>query len=104
MTGLPNALFVDLKSESDRLYSGYLQEAIRLSLGGLAAIAVASGVVALVRTAFDTRTALVGACALAVVLWIGAYALVFGALLIVLALRLRSWGRSRSPRMAHGTT
>ena len=37
-TGLPNALFVDLKTESDRLYSGYLQEAIRLSVGGLLAI------------------------------------------------------------------
>jgi uncharacterized membrane protein HdeD (DUF308 family) len=45
-----------------------------------------------------------GAGLLAVVLWIGAYALVFGALLTVFAFRLRSWGRSRSPRMAHGMT
>ena len=37
-TGLPNVLFVDLKAESDRLYSGYLHEAILLSLGGLVAI------------------------------------------------------------------
>lgn len=37
-TGLPNALFVDMKAESDRLYSGYLHEASLLSLGGLAAI------------------------------------------------------------------
>jgi predicted exporter len=37
-TGLRNALFVDLKGESDRLYSGYLHEAIVLSLGGVAAI------------------------------------------------------------------
>ena len=36
--GLSNALFVDMKTESDHLYSGYLQEAIALSLGGLAAI------------------------------------------------------------------
>jgi predicted exporter len=36
-TGLPNVAFVDMKTESDRLYSGYLQEAIMLSLGGLAA-------------------------------------------------------------------
>jgi predicted exporter len=35
---LPNALFVDMKTESDNLYSGYLHEAIMLSLGGLAAI------------------------------------------------------------------
>ena len=37
-TGLPNVLFVDMKSESDRLYSGYLHEATLLSLGGLVAI------------------------------------------------------------------
>ncbi|OGA99668.1 MAG: hypothetical protein A3E79_06535 [Burkholderiales bacterium RIFCSPHIGHO2_12_FULL_61_11] len=36
--GLPNVLFVDMKAESDRLYSGYLHEAIWLSLGGLLAI------------------------------------------------------------------
>lgn len=35
---LPNVLFVDMKIESDNLYSGYLHEAILLSLGGLAAI------------------------------------------------------------------
>lgn len=37
-TGLPNVLFVDMKVESDHLYSGYLHEAILLSLGGLVAI------------------------------------------------------------------
>ena len=36
--GLPDVLFVDMKAESDRLYSGYLREAILLSLGGLVAI------------------------------------------------------------------
>ena len=36
--GLPNVLFVDMKAESDQLYSGYLHEAILLSLGGLVAI------------------------------------------------------------------
>ena len=36
--GLPNVLFVDMKAESDRMYSGYLHEAIVLSLGGLAAL------------------------------------------------------------------
>lgn len=39
-TGLPDVLFVDMKAESDRLYSGYLREATLLSFGGLAAIVV----------------------------------------------------------------
>jgi len=38
LRNVPDALFVDMKAESDRLYSGYLNEAILLSLGGLAAI------------------------------------------------------------------
>lgn len=33
-----NALFVDMKVESNRLYSGYMQEAILLSLAGIVAI------------------------------------------------------------------
>jgi predicted exporter len=37
-SGLPDVLFVDMKTESDRLYSGYLNEIILLSLGGLVAI------------------------------------------------------------------
>lgn len=37
---LPGVLFVDMKTESDRLYAGYLHEAIALSLGGLAIIVV----------------------------------------------------------------
>ena len=36
--GLPAALFVDVKGETDQLYAGYLREAIWLSLAGLAAI------------------------------------------------------------------
>ena len=39
-TDLSNVLFVDMKNESDRLYAGYLHEAILLSLGGVAAIVV----------------------------------------------------------------
>lgn len=34
----PSVMFVDMKLESDNLYSGYLNEAIALSLGGLAGI------------------------------------------------------------------
>jgi predicted exporter len=37
---LPDALFVDMKSEADRLYQNYVREDIRLSLGGFAAIVV----------------------------------------------------------------
>lgn len=37
-TGLANVPLVDMKAESDRLYSGYLHEAILLSLSGLVAI------------------------------------------------------------------
>jgi predicted exporter len=37
-TGLPQVLVVDMKAESDRLYSGYLREASVLSLGGLVSI------------------------------------------------------------------
>ncbi len=38
LSAIPDVLFVDMKAESDRLYSGYLHEAIVLSLGGLVAI------------------------------------------------------------------
>jgi predicted exporter len=37
-TGLPDVLFVDMQAETDRLYSGYLREAIHLSLGGMAGV------------------------------------------------------------------
>lgn len=36
----PDVLLVDMKTESDRLYSGYLREATLLSLGGLLSIVV----------------------------------------------------------------
>jgi predicted exporter len=38
-SNVPNVLFVDMKAESNNLYAGYLNEAIMLSLAGLAAIA-----------------------------------------------------------------
>lgn len=41
-----------------------------------------------------------GPGALVMMLWIGAYAFVFGILLIVLSLRLRSLGKSRTPHAA----
>lgn len=43
-----------------------------------------------------------GPGALALILWIAAFAIVSGALFIALAFKLRSWGRSNSPRLAHG--
>lgn len=39
-----NAVFVDLKSEFDALYGGYVEEAVRLSLAGFAAIVLLLGV------------------------------------------------------------
>ncbi len=38
LAGVKGVLFVDMKAESDHLYSGYLHEAILLSLGGTALI------------------------------------------------------------------
>ena len=40
---VPGALFLDLKHETDRLYSGYLNEAIALALAGALAIALLLG-------------------------------------------------------------
>ncbi|WP_322092961.1 MMPL family transporter [Paraburkholderia bannensis] len=37
---VPGALFVDMKTEADRLYANYVREDLRLSLAGFAAIAV----------------------------------------------------------------
>jgi uncharacterized membrane protein HdeD (DUF308 family) len=62
----------------------------------LALIGIASVALGIVLALFP------GPGALALVIWIGAYALVTGALLVVLAFRLRSWGRSRAAQMAHG--
>lgn len=49
-TGLPGVLFVDMKTESDKLYSGYLNEAALLSLGGLV------GIIALLLLVFRSPT------------------------------------------------
>ena len=62
-----------------------------LALGGIASI-VFGVVVALFPAAG----------ALALVLWIGAYALIFGVLLLALSFRLRSHGRHHTPNPAHG--
>lgn len=37
---LPNAIFIDMKTESDHLYESYMQEAIMLSASGLIAIVI----------------------------------------------------------------
>jgi uncharacterized membrane protein HdeD (DUF308 family) len=71
-----------------------LRKAIRgellLALSGIASIAL--GVLLILFP---------GPGAIALVLWVGAYALVSGALLVALGIRLRSWGRSHAPRTAH---
>jgi uncharacterized membrane protein HdeD (DUF308 family) len=62
-----------------------------LALGGIASIV------------FGVAIALFPAAgALALVLWIGAYALIFGALLLALSFRLRAHGRHHTPHAAHG--
>ncbi len=62
-----------------------------LALGGIASLA------------FGVLIALFpGAGALALVIWIGAYAFVFGTLLVALGFRLRGLGRSRTAREVPG--
>lgn len=66
-----------------------------LALGGIASVI------------FGVLVALVAlAGALIIALWFGAYALVFGAILVALSFRLRSWDRlgpadGRMPLLAH---
>lgn len=81
-TGLPNVLFVDMKAESDRLYSGYLHEAIMLSLGGL--IAIIGLLLAVFRS--PMRVARIIAPLAAAVITVTAGLAVFGQQLILLHL------------------
>lgn len=79
---LAEVLFVDMKAESDRLYSGYLHEAIVLSLGGMAAIIV---LLLLIFRSF-TRTARIIVPLLAAIITVTAGLAVFGQQLIILHL------------------
>ena len=81
-TKLLNVLFVDMKAESDRLYSGYLHEAIVLSLGGLVAII---GLLLLVFRS-PTRVLRIIAPLVAAVITVTAGLAVFGQQLIILHL------------------
>jgi len=79
---LPDVLFVDMKAESDRLYSGYLHEVILLSLGGLGAL------VGLLLWVFRSpmRVLLIVAPLAAAVITVTAGLAVFGQQLIILHL------------------
>ncbi|MDO8448173.1 MAG: MMPL family transporter [Rhodoferax sp.] len=79
---LPKVLFMDMKAESDRLYSGYLNEAIVLSLAGLVVI------VALLLVVFrsGTRVARVIAPLLAAVITVTAGLALSGQQLMILHL------------------
>lgn len=79
---LTDVLFVDLKAESDRLYSGYLHEAIALSLGGVLAIIV---LLLLVFRSF-ARTARIIVPLLAAIITVTAGLALFGQQLIILHL------------------
>lgn len=79
---LTDVLFVDLKAESDRLYSGYLHEAIVLSLGGVLAIIV---LLLLVFRSF-MRTVRVIMPLLAAIITVTAGLVLFGQQLIILHL------------------
>jgi predicted exporter len=79
---LTDILFVDMKAESDRLYSGYMREAIGLSLGGLAAII---GLLLLVFRS-PVRVARIIAPLVAAVITVTAGLAVFGQQLIILHL------------------
>lgn len=81
-TNLTDVLFVDLKAESDRLYSGYLHEAIVLSLGGVLAI---FGLLLLVFRSF-TRTVRIIVPLLAAIITVTAGLALFGQQLIILHL------------------
>ena len=79
---VPGAVFVDLKAESDHLYFGYLQEAILLSLAGVAAIIV----LLLVTLRSPTRVARVVLPLAAAVLTVTAGLALFGQPLMILHL------------------
>ena len=81
-TGVPDVLLVDMKAEFDRLYSGYLHEAILLSLGGLVAI---TGLLLVVFRS-PMRVARIIAPLAAAVITVTAGLAVFGQQLIILHL------------------
>ncbi|MDO8346170.1 MAG: hypothetical protein Q7T48_23455, partial [Cellvibrio sp.] len=78
----PSVMFVDMKRESDNLYAGYLNEAIVLSLGGLA------GIIGLLLVVFRSpiRVARIIAPLAAAVITVTAGLALFGHQLIILHL------------------